>query len=71
MKEAMPFFATTAETARHKERGAVALEYLLIAAIVAIGLIGVFRMWGRVTVEEGIRKVAVVPTDGGALEELD
>jgi hypothetical protein len=30
-------------------RGAVALEYILIAALVGIGLILSFRMWGKVT----------------------
>ena len=29
--------------------GAVALEYILIVALVAIALIAAFRMWGKVT----------------------
>ncbi|MFW5857565.1 MAG: Flp family type IVb pilin [Planctomycetota bacterium] len=37
------------DRARHRQRGAVALEYILIAAIVAIGLIVSFRLWGKVT----------------------
>lgn len=28
-------------------RGAVALEYILITALVAMALIGAFRMWGK------------------------
>ena len=31
--------------------GAVALEYILIVALVAIALIAAFRMWGRVTAQ--------------------
>lgn len=53
------------------ERGAVALEYILIAALVAIALIGAFRSWGDVVEQQGIRKVAVVPLGDGALEEVD
>ncbi len=33
--------------ARRARRGAVALEYILIAGLVAIGLIGAFRIWGQ------------------------
>ena len=35
--------------ARRRCVGAVALEYILIVALVAIALIAAFRMWGRVT----------------------
>lgn len=52
------------------ERGAVALEYVLIAALVAISLIGVFRYWGQMSAK-AVKGTAVSPIDGGALEPVD
>ncbi len=43
---------TARKSSNHKSsrtRGAIALEYILITALVAIALIAVFRMWGKVT----------------------
>ena len=34
---------------RTRLKGAVALEYILITALVGIALIASFRMWGKVT----------------------
>lgn len=52
--------------ARRRQRGAIALEYILIAALVGISLIAAFRLWGRVTAK-AVEGVAVNPHSGGAL----
>lgn len=52
---------------RRPIRGAVALEYILIAAIVGIGLIATFRMWGKVTASAMKRTAA--DTSGALVEE--
>jgi Flp pilus assembly protein TadG len=52
---------------RRRRRGAVALEYILIAAIVAIGLIISFRLWGRVTAAAVER--SAVDTRGALIPE--
>lgn len=40
------------------QRGAIAIEYLLIVALVAIALIGIMRHWGDVT-SEAVGNVSV------------
>jgi len=40
------------------QRGAVALEYILIVALVAIAMIGAFRAWGDKT-RENVENVGV------------
>jgi len=65
---------------RRGERGAVALEYILIAAVMTLGVVGALRVFGREARKtinhsrspgsEEARKT-VETGFGGALEELE
>lgn len=50
---------------RSRQIGAIALEYILIAALVAISLIATFQLWGR-AVATAVGETAV--DSRGALE---
>lgn len=52
---------------RRKIRGAVALEYILISALVAIALIGAFRMFGQVV---AALFQNMIWSSGGAIHEI-
>lgn len=51
---------------RRNRRGAVALEYILIAALVAIALMGAFLYFRR-TMDSGVR--AMTDTAAGGIQE--
>lgn len=55
---------------RKGRRGAVALEYILIAALVAIALMGAF-LYFRKTLDEGVREMTDVAAEGigGSINE--
>ena len=48
------------------QRGAVALEYILLMALVAMALIAVFKAWGKAT-SDAVANVAV--NSSGALQD--
>lgn len=48
---------------RRRARGAVALEYILITAIVAIALIAAFKFWGR-RISAAVRTTSGTPVGG-------
>ena len=52
-------------TQKRTRRGAIALEYLLIVALVSIALIAAFRSWGQATAK-AVKNVAV--SSQGALQ---